>query len=159
MGKRVNKKELAAILGVTEKTLTSWQKSGMPIEVAGGRGSRNEYDTQIIIDWIVTQRLVKAGVGKGEEAASAFDYQIEKARLKHWQATEKELSVRENAKQLLKREELEFKLGQMITSVKSALLNVPDRVAQRLSLTKSQKEVLEEEVKTSLNSMEAISND
>lgn len=159
MGKKVNKKELAAILGVTEKTLTSWQKNGMPIEVAGGRGSRNEYDTQRIIEWMVTQRLAKAGVVQGEEVAGAFDYQIEKARLKHWQATEKELSVRENAKQLLKREELEFKLGQMITSVKSALLNVPDRVAQRLSLTKSQKEVLEEEVKTSLNSMEAISND
>ena len=159
MGKRVNKKELAAILGVTEKTLTSYQKNGMPIEVAGGRGSRNEYDTKRIIEWVVTQRLAKAGVVQGEEVAGAFDEKIESARLKHWQATEKEMSVRENAKQLVRREELEFRLGQMIISVKSGLLNVPDRVAQRLSLTKDQKSVLNEEVKTVLNSMEALNND
>ncbi len=159
MGKRVNKKELADILGLTEKTLTKYQKNGMPIEIAGGRGSRNEYDTQCVIEWFVTQRLIKAGVVQGEEVAGAFDEKIESARLKHWQATEKEMSVRENAKQLVRREELEFRLGQMIISVKSGLLNVPDRVAQRLSLTKDQKSVLNEEVKTVLNSMEALNND
>lgn len=159
MGKQVNKKQLSAILGMTEKTLSEWQKSGMPIEIEGGRGRSNFYDTAKVIDWIVTRRLAKAGVGKSEEVSTVFDEKIENGRLKHWQANEKEMAVRESAKQLVRREALEFKLGQIITSVKSGLLNVPDRVSQRLSLTKEQKKVLDDEVKTALNSMDDLRND
>ncbi len=153
MGKKVQKKELAEILGVTEKTLTTWQKNGMPIEIVGGRGQRNTYDSQEVIDWVVTQRMIKAGVGKGEEVSSVFDEKIESARLKHWQANEKEIAVREEAKQLVRRPDIEFKLGQIITSAKSGLMNLAPRLSQRLGLTKEQKAIVEDEVKSALISM------
>ena len=153
MGKKVQKKELADILGVTEKTLTTWQKNGMPIEIVGGRGQRNTYDTEAVIEWLVTQRMVKAGVGQGKEVSNAYDLEIETARLKHWQATEKEIAVREEAKQLVRRPEIEFKLGQIITSAKSGLMNLAPRLSQRLGLTKEQKAIVEDEVKSALVSM------
>ncbi|WP_157959211.1 terminase small subunit [Marinomonas shanghaiensis] len=153
MGKKVQKKELADILGVTEKTLTTWQKNGMPIEIVGGRGQRNTYDTEDVIEWLVTQRMMKAGVGQGKEVSNAYDLEIETARLKHWQATEKEISVREEAKQLIRRPDIEFKLGQIITSAKSGLMNLAPRLSQRLGLTKEQKAIVEDEVKSALVSM------
>ncbi|RDL44679.1 hypothetical protein DN730_09850 [Marinomonas piezotolerans] len=153
MGKKVQKKELADILGVTEKTLTTWQKNGMPIEVVGGRGSRNIYDTEAVVEWLVTQRMMKAGVGQGKEVSKVFDEKIEGARLKHWQANEKEIAVREEAKQLLRRQEIEFKLGQIITAAKSGLMNLAPRLSQRLALTKEQKAIVEDEVKSALVSM------
>lgn len=153
MGKKVQKKELADILGVTEKTLTTWQKNGMPIEVQGGRGQRNTYDTESVIEWVCTQRMIKAGVGQGKEVSNAYDLEIETARLKHWQANEKEMFVREDAKQLLRRQEIEFKLGQIITAAKSGLMNLAPRLSQRLALTKEQKAIVEDEVKSALVSM------
>lgn len=153
MGKKVQKKELAEILGVTEKTLTTWQKNGMPIEVVGGRGQRNTYDTEEVIDWVVTQRMIKAGVGKGEEVSSVFDEKIESARLKHWQANEKEISVREEANQLIRREDAEYKIGQMIVAAKSGLMNLAPRLTQRLALTKQQKIIVDDEVKSALIGM------
>ena len=153
MGKKVQKKELADILGVTEKTLTTWQKNGMPIEVQGGRGQRNTYDTESVIEWVCTQRMIKAGVGQGKEISSVFDEKIEGARLKHWQANEKEMFVREEAKQLLRRQEIEFKLGQIISAAKSSLMNLAPRLSQSLTLTRDQKAIVEDEVKSVLESM------
>ena len=153
MGKKVQKKELAEILGVSEKTLTTWQKNGMPIEIQGGRGQSNTYDTEDVINWMVTQRVAKMGGGQSGEASAVFDEKIENGRLKHWQANEKEISVREEAKQLLRREDVEFKLGQLITSAKSGLMNLAPRLAQRLALTKEQKKIVDDEVRSALISM------
>lgn len=153
MGKKVQKKELAEILGVSEKTLTTWQKNGMPIEVQGGRGQSNTYDTEEVINWVVTQRVAKMGGGQSGEVSAVFDEKIENGRLKHWQANEKEISVREEAKQLLRRDEVEFKLGQLITSAKSGLMNLAPRLAQRLALSKEQKKIVDDEVRSALISM------
>lgn len=156
MGKKVQKKELAEILNVSEKTLTNWQKSGMPIEVEGGRGYINIYDTSEVISWMINQRLAKSGAGDGEEVGQVFDERVESGRLKHWQATEKEIAVREKAKQLVRRDEIEFKLGQIITSAKSGLMNLAPRLAQRLALDKEQKKIVDDEVRSALFSMGGV---
>lgn len=153
MGKKVQKKELADVLGVTEKTLTTWQKNGLPIEVQGGRGQRNTYDTESVINWMITQRIAKMGGGQSGEVSSVFDEKIESGRLKHWQANEKEISVREEAKQLIRRDEAEFKIGHMIVAAKSGLMNLSPRLTQRLALTADQKKIIDDEVKSALISM------
>ena len=60
MAKNVNKAELAAIVGVTERTLTTWQKQGMPIEHEGERGEENAYDTAAVVTWMVARAEAKA---------------------------------------------------------------------------------------------------
>jgi len=41
----VNKKELAEIIGISERSLTEWQKEGLPVaSYADNRGQANEYD-------------------------------------------------------------------------------------------------------------------
>jgi len=56
----VNKKELAAILGKSERTLTQWQKlPNFPIVRDSSRGQSNEYDTEKVIAWLVRVELEK----------------------------------------------------------------------------------------------------
>lgn len=59
---RVNKKTLADIMGVSERSLTEWQENeGLPIATKGLRGQENVYDTEAVIAWQVSRALAKAG--------------------------------------------------------------------------------------------------
>ena len=46
----VTKSELAEILGVSERTLSTWQQEGLPIENQQHQG--NTYHTVKVIDWL-----------------------------------------------------------------------------------------------------------
>lgn len=58
---KVNKKQLADIVGVSERTLTEWQEEGLPIARKGMRGEENEYDTAVVFTWYARRALVLAG--------------------------------------------------------------------------------------------------
>ncbi|MBP4049009.1 terminase small subunit [Chromobacterium violaceum] len=57
---QVNKRTLSDILGISERSLTEWQKAGLPIEIEGGRGSENLYDTAAVVKWMVRREVTKA---------------------------------------------------------------------------------------------------
>jgi phage terminase Nu1 subunit (DNA packaging protein) len=69
MGLHVNKKQLAEILGKSERTLTEWQKDGMPIEHEGDRGEANVYDTEKCIAWWFSRETNRATSLENERAA------------------------------------------------------------------------------------------
>jgi len=58
---KVNKRALADVLGITERTLTEWQEEGLPIEIKGERGEENSYDTAAVVAWHVQRALQRAG--------------------------------------------------------------------------------------------------
>lgn len=63
MGKAVNKVELAEILTVSERTLTTWQEDPLfPIKFRGERGESNEYDTGEVIAWWIEREKGKIRV-------------------------------------------------------------------------------------------------
>lgn len=49
---RLKKRDLAKKLGVSEKTLSSWQAEGMPVLEHGRRGQPNSYDLAAVVRWI-----------------------------------------------------------------------------------------------------------
>ncbi|WP_018952488.1 terminase small subunit [Thioalkalivibrio sulfidiphilus] len=53
----VNKKQLSDILGVSERTLTDWQREGLPMVLNAGRGGSNQYDTAQVIEWQIQRAL------------------------------------------------------------------------------------------------------
>lgn len=58
----VNKRELAGILGRSERTLTTWQeKEGLPILLDAGRGGENQYDTAAVIEWMIARAMAAHG--------------------------------------------------------------------------------------------------
>lgn len=58
--KLVNKRDLAELLGVTERTLTTWQRQGLPIHATGARGQGSAYDVPQVIRWLIARRVQEA---------------------------------------------------------------------------------------------------
>jgi hypothetical protein len=49
---RLNKRDLAKKLCISERSLTSWQDAGMPVLEHGRRGQENAYDLAAVLAWI-----------------------------------------------------------------------------------------------------------
>lgn len=85
---KCNKKVLSKILDISEKTLSEWQKEGLPIFEIGGRGKENLYDVPKVIDWVFNKKLMSAATanvdgdieGTGEGAAELMKERILKTR-------------------------------------------------------------------------------
>ncbi len=97
-GKIVNKAELSEILGIAERTITSYQKNGLPIEIDGGRGQSNSYNTKEVIDWLIDWRMSKLS-SPGVQAKYVFEE--ERARLTHHQANREALKEQEEEGELI----------------------------------------------------------
>jgi len=122
MGLKVNKRELAEIIGVSERSLTEWQGQGMPIEVSAGRGSSNQYDTATIINWMIE----RAKAGSARESA--------RDRLDRVKADREELALAKDLEQVVIAADLIERFEAMITAAKVELLNtLPDNLASDLS--------------------------
>lgn len=129
MGKLVQKAELAEILNTSERTLTNWQKLGMPISVkAGKRGHPNLYDTFECILWWAQKEF--ATPSDGEQ--SSYDFETERARLTKHQADLADLKVRETRGQLIPAQ-LVLELCQARAgSVRAKVLAIPSKLRSQM---------------------------
>ncbi|MCV6589691.1 MAG: terminase small subunit [Marinobacterium sp.] len=107
----VNKKQLADVLGVTERTLTDWQKApDFPIKEAGGRGRQNIYDTAEVIGWMIRRETGKAG-------------ETSKERLERTRAELNEISIAERTGELVPAAEVERTLDDLFAAVRSGQMS------------------------------------
>lgn len=140
---RVNKRELADILGVTERTLTEWQDHGMPIKSRGARGEENEYDCPVVIAWMIDRE-----VNKRSRAESQRD------RLTRLQADAQELELLERKRELLPAGEIEPVWRHRVLSAAAFLAGQHSRLAGILEGTpgvEGKRKVLREEFGQFLN--------
>lgn len=59
MANLVNKHDLSELLGISERTLTAWQKAGMPMQPRGVRGEPNGYSVPKVIRWWIKREVAK----------------------------------------------------------------------------------------------------
>lgn len=76
-----NKNQLADIMGVSERTLTEWQEAGMPIEMVGGRGLENQYDTAKVVEWRLQRALNGATVESAREERDRMEAKLLELRI------------------------------------------------------------------------------
>lgn len=129
MGKLVNKQELAEILEKSERTLTTWQKNGMPIKIDANRGASNQYDTADVIDWLISREMSKL---TSNEEGQYLDYEAERARLTHHQANKTELEAAVLKGKLIPAETVELVQGDMVGSFRAKILAIPTKAAHAL---------------------------
>lgn len=123
MGKTVTKLELSEIVGRDERTISRWQKDGMPvIEFGVGRGNENQYDTQLVIDWLMRQAALN---GKKESTRD---------RLDRIRGDREELALAKDLGEVVIEADLVQRFEAVITAAKIELLNtLPDELAEKLS--------------------------
>lgn len=117
MGKIVNKRDLAQILGVSERTLTEWQRQGMPLVLVTGRGSSNQYDTAAVIAWRIAREV------NGAEKESQKD------RLDRLRGDQIERQMAVEARELIPAAEISPALGQFISDAVALIAGIPDKYA------------------------------
>jgi len=122
----VNKKELSDILGITERSLTTWQKNGLPIAVDGGRGAHNQYDTKDVIQWMIRREISKLTVNTD---GTAHDYDEERSRLTFHQANKASLEEDVLRGLLIPSETVSSVWGDMISAFRAKILSVPTKTA------------------------------
>jgi phage terminase Nu1 subunit (DNA packaging protein) len=123
MGMRVTKAQLSEIVGRDERTLSRWQKTGMPmLETGLGRGNENEYDTQAVIEW-----LVQIAQQRGEKESV-------RDRLDRIKGDREELALAKDLEEVVFAADLLERFEAAITAAKVELLNTfPENLASVLS--------------------------
>ncbi|WP_028301558.1 terminase small subunit [Oceanospirillum beijerinckii] len=107
----VNKKQLAEIFGISERTFTEYQRHpNFPIKDDAGRGKTNTYDTVAVFKW-----LVRKEAGKNTETA--------KERLDSIRANREELAYAKDLEELVPADLVEERLTNVVIAIRSDLLN------------------------------------
>jgi phage terminase Nu1 subunit (DNA packaging protein) len=126
MGLSVNKRELSEILGISERSLTEWQKDGMPVVALGEtRGEENTYDTEAVIRWWIDRDVARRAGG------SAFE------RLNDIRARREMLNLRREEGEIVLKNEIRPAFRTYVDDVLAVLIGIPDKYAQILDLTAS----------------------
>jgi phage terminase Nu1 subunit (DNA packaging protein) len=116
--KVVNKREMASILGVSERTLTEWQKEGMPFVKGEERGNSIYYQTPEVIEWMIAREKARAPGQEGE-----------RDRLARLQGDVLEMTLAEKRRTLILASEIEPAWNAMVVSARQSLLTLPLRLA------------------------------
>jgi phage terminase Nu1 subunit (DNA packaging protein) len=142
---KVNKKQLAEILGVTQKTITNYQSQGLPFE-DNERGVANVYDTKEVIRWFVERELNRR-YGASGDVRERLDKDYEQARLAKAQADGKEIENKIKQGELAPVELLTQVLSHVSAQTASILESIPQKVKRQLpELPASGVEVIKREI-------------
>lgn len=126
---QVTQTELAEILGVSARTIRTWQKEGMP---AGGDRTRRKYDTRACLTWVLENKFGDRPTEVDGEPPDP-SYKEARAREKAAKAQVAELDLMERKGELIPVSVYKDELADVLTSVRSRLLNLPGRLSRELA--------------------------
>lgn len=145
MGKKINKTELAAMLGVTQKTITSYQSQGLPFQ-SNERGKSNIYDTEEVIKWFIDREIARR-YGDPGQATEKLDREYEQARYSKAQADGKEIENAIKRGELAPVDFLTDVLSHVASQIAAVLDSIPQKVKRRVpKLTASEVEIVKREI-------------
>nr|DAK59426.1 MAG TPA: DNA packaging protein [Caudoviricetes sp.] len=120
----VNKRQLSEIVGVSERSLTEWQKEGLPVaSYADNRGQANEYESAAVIRWMVQRELERLNKEKPRD------------RLDRLKADAIELDLKERTGELAPAALFERAWADHILAARTEFLTLPEQLATELSAT------------------------
>ncbi len=125
----VNKRTLSEILGKSERTLTTWIKQGMPVEVSSTRGKAHQFDTVKVIEWMIQSEISKLAMSDD----CAYDLTAERARLAHHQANNEKLKEDQLRGSLIPAELIVEFGSAMVGAARAKLLAVHSKIRNRFA--------------------------
>ena len=104
----VNKKQLADVFGISERSFSEYQKDPtFPIKEEGGRGRSNTYETAQVFEWLKIR-----AEGQGQETA--------KERLDRLRGDQAELAIAKEIGELVPAEDVARELDDVVSAVRSS---------------------------------------
>lgn len=120
----VNKRTLSEIFGVSERTLTEWQREGLPVKTrADRRGQANLYDTVEVHRWLLAR-----AVGPTTTEGGPLRLDVERARLAHHQANLAGIEEAARLRDLIPADEVREVVGRALTTARTILLGIEPRI-------------------------------
>jgi phage terminase Nu1 subunit (DNA packaging protein) len=142
LGRIVSQHELSDIMGVSQKSLSLWQKDeGLPVELETENGVANQYNTAKVIAWYVARERAR-----GERES-------EKDRLARLQGDMLEIELAEKRGGLIPAADIEPAWTGMVVATRQALLTLPARLAPLLAQMDGpdpMRDLLEEQIEETL---------
>lgn len=126
----VNKAKLSDILGVSERSLTTWASEGMPVDEISVRGASNRYDTAAVIRWMI-------------ERETGNDYSAQRTRLTKEQADKTALDNRRLRGELVATSAVQAQLEREFGAIRSRLLAIPTKLSPQIITCKTLPEAQE----------------
>jgi phage terminase Nu1 subunit (DNA packaging protein) len=128
----VTKRELATeVFGVSEETITQWQKAGMPVKTQRKGTLGNEYVVVDCVQW----REMQVTDGEGP-----LNLNQERARLAKAQADKTELEASELKGEMVRYEELSAHWTARGSALKARLLTMPTKISPRMRVAVNDQE-------------------
>ncbi|OGR93697.1 MAG: hypothetical protein A2V88_00625 [Elusimicrobia bacterium RBG_16_66_12] len=117
--KSINKRELAALIGVSVTAVDGWIARGCPAIERGGLGRRWRFDPDAVRAWLESRRH-----GRTEHALRAQQIRLARAR-----ADRIELDLAIKREDIVDARDVEAALSEEYSKLREQLLSIPDRAA------------------------------
>jgi phage terminase Nu1 subunit (DNA packaging protein) len=130
----LNRSELSDALGKSLRTIDAWREKGCPAEMRIGCKGRPEYQFNLaaVLEWYGAERE-RRGYERGVESPRNEDYDEARARKTAAEATLREIDVQKARGLLANIETVADALEREHTAVREHFLNIPGKLAGRLS--------------------------
>lgn len=141
--------EIAAVFGVTPKTVRQWTRMGCPIVHPGGRGLPSVYETAQVFRWREEQARMAAS---GD--LDAMDYEEAKRRKLAAEAATAELNLAISQGHVIAVDLIEREVGAALSACRSRLMSVGAKVAPQLDLAETaaaRKEIIDDAINEALD--------
>lgn len=135
---KVDQETLAEIMGVSPRTIRAWQADGMPAE---GDRRRRRYDTRACIEWAAANRIDGAAASGEDDDLPTVEESDR--RWKRARARLKEVEARERRDELIEFREVVDLVEDVMTRVRSRLVNLPGRRIHEIAASTDRAEVRE----------------
>ena len=117
----VNKKQLAEIFGISERSFTEYQRDPSFPYKASGRGHENEYDTAAVHNWLVHRATTKS-----QESA--------KERLDRLRGDSEELKIAQQIGELVPAADVERRLTDAAVAIRTGLMSGNSKIKNEIDL-------------------------
>ena len=125
---RLNRGEVAKILGVSLPTISRWVDEGMPVETRGRRGVPWEFDAAEVVAW-VRARTVRLARQDGDQGATLAEAELRERRAK---AALRELNLAARRAAVVPAEDARAVLAELAGVVRARFGEVGARLAPEL---------------------------
>lgn len=135
---KVNRTELAEILGISMPTVTAWMGDGLPYEQGGGKGKPFVFDSVACIEWWAENKRRRP---RSDPATDPFadpgeateSYEQAERRKMVANADKAELDLAKSAERVVEIADVAAVIAEMHVKVRTRLLGIGNKVRTRVS--------------------------